>query len=111
MQDPPNSSGFQNPQDRVALRPIVSNRGTVIYEIAKELIKILSPLVGQSPLHVQNTMDFIPSIKNIRLQQNECIISYDVKALFTPMVINPDIILIKEKFKQDMEPPLEQTCL
>ena len=41
------------------LRPIVSSIGAVNYETAKELAKILKPLVGKSIYHVHNTQDFI----------------------------------------------------
>ena len=42
-----------------SLRPIVSSTGTVSYNAAKELAKILKPLVGLSTHHLQNTKDFI----------------------------------------------------
>ena len=50
---------------------------------AKELARILKPLAGRSPYSVQNTKDFVEEVKSINLQPEECIISYDVKALFT----------------------------
>ena len=33
----------------IPLRPIVSSRGSINYEVAKELARILRPLVGNSP--------------------------------------------------------------
>ena len=42
----------------VPLRPIISSRGSATYETPKELAKILKPLVGRSPHHVQNNKDF-----------------------------------------------------
>ena len=42
----------------VPLRPIVSSIGSVTYGIAKELSKILKPLVGKSIYHVNNSKDF-----------------------------------------------------
>ena len=36
------------------LRPIVSSIGAVTYESAKEMSKILKPLVGKSPHHIHN---------------------------------------------------------
>ena len=65
----------------VPLRPIVSSRGSVTYNTSKELARILRPLAGRSTFSVQNTMDFVEQVKNIKLQPQECIISYDVKAL------------------------------
>ena len=34
----------------IPLRPIVSSRGSISYEVAKELARILKPLVGSSPI-------------------------------------------------------------
>ena len=36
----------------IPLRPIVSSRGSITYEVAKELSHIIKPLVGQSPHHL-----------------------------------------------------------
>ena len=43
----------------IPLRPIIFSIGTVIYNTAKELAKILKPLVGLSKHHVHNTRDFV----------------------------------------------------
>ena len=77
------------------LRPIVSSIGTATYNTAKELAKILKPLVGMSAHHVQNTRDFVEQLKDVRLKQGECIISYDVTALFTSVPIQPVVNIIK----------------
>ena len=71
----------------IPLRPIVSSTGTVTYSTAKELAKILKPLVGMSTHHVHNTKDFVEQLKDIRLKQGEYIISYDVTALFMSVPI------------------------
>ena len=73
----------------VPLRPIISSRGSATYETAKELAKILKPLVGKSPHHVQNNQDSLDSIKCIKIKPEECIMSYDVSALFTSIPIEP----------------------
>ena len=83
------------------LRPIVSSTGTATYQSAKELARILKPLVGNSTHHVQNTRDFVEQIQETRLKQGECIISYDVAALFTSVPIQPVINIIKEKLAKD----------
>ena len=67
------------------LRPIVSSIGGVTYHTSKEVARILKPLVGKSEHHVKNTQDFIESIKGIHLSEDQCMVSYDVKALFTPV--------------------------
>ena len=44
------------------LRPIVSSCGSVTYGMAKELAKILKPLVGKSPHHINSTQDFVEQV-------------------------------------------------
>ena len=47
--------------------PIVSSCGSVTYGVAKELDKILKPLVGKSPHHITSTQDFMEQAKQIIL--------------------------------------------
>ena len=42
-------------------------------------------------------------MKNINLQPEECIISYDVKALFTSVPIDPTIKIIQQYLEDDQE--------
>ena len=81
----------------IPFRPIVSSRGSTNYEVAKELSRILRPLVGSSPHYIKNTSDFVQQLKGITLQANESIVSYDVSALFTSVPIDPAINIIKRK--------------
>ena len=85
----------------IPLRPIVSSIGAATYNTAKELAKILKPLVGMSAHCVHNTRDFVEQIKDVRLKQGECIISYDVTALFTSMPINPVLKIIEHRLAND----------
>ena len=87
----------------VPLRPIVSSRDSVACGTAKELARILNPLAGKSPYNVQNTKDFVQQLKNINLQPQKCIISYDVKALFTSLPIESAIKIIKQHLEGDEE--------
>ena len=80
----------------IPLRPIVSSTGTVTYNTAKELAKILKPLVGKCSHHVHNIRDSVEHIKDVRLRQGECIISYDVTALFTSLPIQPVLHIIQQ---------------
>ena len=90
----------------VPLRPIVSSRGSVSYNTAKELVRILKPLAGRTIYTVHNAQDFAEQMKTIKLLPDECIMSYDVKALFTSVPIEPAIKIIKQHLKNDKE--LEQ---
>ena len=87
----------------IPLRPIISSTGTVTYNTAKELARILKPLLGLSRHHVHNTGHFIDYIKDVRLRQEECIISYDVTALFTSVPIQPVLNIIQQRLATDQD--------
>ena len=83
------------------LRPIISSIGSVTHSTAKELARIIKPLVGGSSHHVKNNMDFIQSIEGIQLRLDECMMSFDVESLFTSVPIEPSIAIIKKLLEDD----------
>ena len=93
----------------IPLRPSVSSRGSISYEVAKELSRILRPLVGKSPHHIKNTGDFVQQVRGIILQPTECITSYDVSALFNSVPIESAITIIRKKLELDPELHLRTT--
>ena len=100
----PTFYGFTKIHKRdIPLRPIMSSRGSINYEVAKELARILRPLVGKSPHHIKNTGDFVQQVRGIKLQPTESITSYDVSALFTSLPIESAIIIIRNKLELDPE--------
>ena len=92
------------------LRPIVSNRGSITYGVAKELSHIIKPLVGQSPHHLKNTQHFIQQIQGKRLQPGDSITSFDVKALFTSVPVQPAIQIVKIDYSKTTPYHKEQQC-
>ena len=53
--------------------------------------------------HVHNTKDFVEQLKDVRLKQGKCIISYDVTALFTSVPIQPVVNIIQQKLANDKD--------
>ncbi len=70
-------------KEGVPLRPIVSSINSVTYNIAKYVANILAPLVGNTPHHIQNSLDFVNKVKGLKIEQDETMVSYDVTSLFT----------------------------
>ena len=79
----------------------MSSCGSVIYGVTKELAKILKPLVGKSPNHINSTQDFVEQAKHITLVPGECLSSYDVSALFTSVPVDPALNIIKDLLEKD----------
>ena len=85
----------------IPLRLIVSSCGSVTYGVAKELAKILKPLVGKSTHHINSTQDFVEQVKHITLAPGECLSSYDVSALFTSVPVDPALNIINDLLEKD----------
>ena len=83
------------------LRPIVSNQGSVTYRVAKELTKILKPLVGKSPHHIHSAQHFVEQANKVTLLPGECLSSYDVTDLFTSVPIDPALGIINDLLEKD----------
>ena len=88
-------------QTGTPLRPIVSSRGSVTYGVAKVIAKVLKPLVGKSPHHMQSTSDFVSKVREITLLPRECLTFFDVTALFTSVPIGPALNIVKDLLEKD----------
>ena len=53
--------------------------------------------------HAHNTNNFVDQLKDVRLKQEECIISYDVTAPFTSVPIQPVLNIIEQKPANDKD--------
>ena len=85
------------------LRPIVSSKGSVTYGVAKVCSKVLKPLVGKFPHHIQSTVDFISRVKGLTFQLGECLTFYDVTSLFTSVPMDPALNIIKDLLEKDVK--------
>ena len=75
--------------------------GSITYGVVKELSNIICPFIGQSPHHLRNTQHFVQHIKEVKLEPGKVMTSYDVKALFTSIPVDPSINIVRQKLKQD----------
>ena len=66
-----------------------------------DLSKVIQPLLGKSPHHIQSTSDFVSKAKRFTLQLEECLSSYDVTSLFTSVPIDPALNVIKDLLGKD----------
>ena len=55
--------------------------------------------------HIRTNKDFVKQGKSIKFEERECNTSYDVRALFTSVPVDPGINIIKKKLEQDADLP------
>jgi Reverse transcriptase (RNA-dependent DNA polymerase). len=67
-------------KEDVPLRPIVNCISSPTYGLAKHLVGLLKPLVGNSIHHIRNSDTFIQN--DIQLQGKEVLVSFNVSSLF-----------------------------
>ena len=89
----------------VPLRPIVSSIGSVMYDTAKFLAKIMKPLVGLNSHHIVNSEDFVNKIAELEVPPGQKLVSYDVSSLFTSIPINEAIPVVRAKLESDQSLP------
>ena len=89
----------------VPLRPIVSSIGSVMYDTAKFLAKIMKPLVGHNSHHIVNSEDFVNKIAELEVPPGQKLVSYDVSSLFTSIPINEAIPVVRAKLESDQSLP------
>ena len=83
------------------LRPVIATCGTSTYGVAKRLAGILRPLVGKSGRVLRNTVDLVETMEEVCLEQDEVLVSYDVKSLFTSIPIDESINICKRRLQLD----------
>ena len=83
------------------MRPILSATGTYNYKLAKWLEEKLKPL-SINEYTVTDAFDFADEIRNVSVNEDDILVSYDVTALFTNVPLDETIsILVNKAFADD----------
>ncbi|MDA8031702.1 MAG: reverse transcriptase domain-containing protein, partial [Alphaproteobacteria bacterium] len=85
----------------VPLRPIVCTIGSPTYDLAKELARVLSPLSGGTSSFVKNSTHFVETISSVKIDSKDCLVSFDVKSLFTQVPVEDALVIIKDRLEHD----------
>ena len=86
----------------IPLRPIVSSRGSISYEVAKELSRILRPLVGKSHTTSRTLGTLYSKSEGSRSSLQNVLLHMNVSALFTSVPIES---AIKEEVRNGSRAP------
>ena len=82
--------------NQLPVRPIISNIGTATYKTSKYLAKLLAPLT-KSKYSINSTKEFIMHTKNLKIEENQEMVSFDVSNLFTNVPLDFTIDLVLKK--------------
>ena len=85
----------------VPLRPILSCIGSPSYELSKHKASIISPLAGKTESHVLNSRHFAETMREIRLERIEILVSFGVSSLFTNVPIAKAVDVIFSRLRED----------
>ncbi|XP_057308994.1 uncharacterized protein LOC130647229 [Hydractinia symbiolongicarpus] len=81
------------------IRPIVSCTGTPLYNLSKFVASILSKFTASD--HSKNSKEFSEYTREIKIADDECMISFDVTPLYTNVPIKDTLNIIKDLIEND----------
>ena len=66
----------------VSLRPVLSCIGSPSYQLSRHIASLISPLAGKTDSYVRNSRHFVEVMRNLRVEEDEVLVSFDVSSLF-----------------------------
>ena len=96
-------------KENYPMREIVDGTGGVTKNIHKYISSIIRTYTGKSEYYVKNSKHFVDMIKDLRVENDEILVSYDVTALYPSVPQDEAIELIYEKMKNDKDLPKKTT--
>lgn len=85
------------------LRPITSACSAVGYKLATLFTKILDKVFPENGFHVKNSLELKTKIEDTNIQTHEIMLSFDVVSMFTSILIEIVIEILKERSKEIYE--------
>ena len=88
--------------DHLPLRPIISNIGTVSYQLVKHLAKLLLPL-SKNQYTINSIKNFMSFIKYQKVPDGQKMVSFNVVSLFTNVRLDNTIKIILKRIYSNNE--------
>ena len=85
----------------VPIRPIVSYSGSPLYNLNKYIANILKAYVKDENNNAKNSTTFSNYIRNVPIEDDEIMVSFDVTSLYTNIPIIDTLNIIKDYVNND----------
>ena len=82
------------------IRPIFSFINSLLYNLSKFIAVLLTLLVDTNDFTEKNSYEFVEQLKNLTINHDECMVSFDVISLFTKIPVNVAKTVIIERLKK-----------
>lgn len=93
------------------MRPIVNKRTAPTYKLENYMKTIYAKLLPQSDKMIKSTKEFIDKIRNLKIKENEMIVSFDIKELYPSINIEEIQQIINTKLKEKYEEKIAETLI
>ena len=93
------------------MRPIVSFYTSPTFNLSKYLVRLLSPLVGNTSSAIRSSKDFASFIQQERLSRNEILVSFDAVSLFTRIPVGLALDVVRKRLEEEEESLSSRTSL
>ena len=94
------------------IRLIINTQNSPIYKIAKRISEELRPLVRNGKSYIKDTEEFVQKIKDIKLEEDETIVSFDISDMY-PSLPKQDVIteVIRRINNENFKPKMNKEAL
>ena len=83
------------------LRPIVSAVGSCTYKVAKAVARAIMPYGPQVELYIRNSGDLVDIVRDLRIQEDEVMVSVDMRSLFTSVAVEDALTTVRKRLDDD----------
>ncbi|MES9973314.1 MAG: reverse transcriptase domain-containing protein, partial [Candidatus Thiodiazotropha sp.] len=85
----------------IPIRPIVDGIDSPTHELARHLAQVLKPLTGKTQSYIKNGHSFVEKIKQVTIEPEDTMISFDIVSLYTNVPKNRAIERLTELLIED----------
>ncbi|XP_077508404.1 uncharacterized protein LOC144119728 [Amblyomma americanum] len=75
-------------KEGVPMRPIVDFTRSPLCQLLGYLHRVFAPLVGKGPTLIRNSFDFTEKVRDVVVEYDDIIVSFDVTSLFTSVPVD-----------------------